>query len=202
MSAILSDSGSLVIDCELPLAQFTVEQYHQMIEVGAFEGMGRIELLEGYLVRKMTKNPPHCVALGLLDDILSSTIPASWHIANQASIDLDNSVPEPDLMIVAGGRRDYADRHPGPSDVALVVEVADTSLQQDRRKAIIYARNRVSVYWLVNLIDEQVEVFEHPEEAGQQSGYRKLRTFQRGDAFPCEVGGKSCPAVLVDDILP
>ncbi|MCA9073968.1 MAG: Uma2 family endonuclease [Planctomycetaceae bacterium] len=198
MSATILASGQLEVDSDFPSASFSVEEYLQMVQMGAFDDVGRIELLEGRLVRKMTKNPPHAVALGLLDDCLTDRIPDGWYVANQESIQLDDSVPEPDLMIVAGKRRDYLKQHPTPNDVALLVEVADTSLSKDRRKGLVYAKNSVQVYWIVNLVDEQVEVHQQPEG----TGYPKVTIYHRGDEVPCVIGESTCANILVDEILP
>ncbi len=198
MSTSIHEDHDLAVDAEFLPTRFTVGEYLNMVAVGAFDEIGRVELLEGHLVKKMTKKPPHAVATGLLADKLNDMIRGTWHISNQDPIQLDDSVPEPDLAVVAGTRREYGDRHPRPTDVALLVEIADSSLRKDRRKAVMYARNHVSVYWIVNLIDEQVEVYEQPED----SGYLSLTTYLRGDAVPCTIEGASLVPVPVDDILP
>ena len=87
-----------------------------------------VELLEGWIVKKMTKSPRHRLATRLLRDALQRHIPQGWDVDSQDPVTLSASEPEPDATIVRGGPRDYADRHPGAGDVALVAEVSDSSL--------------------------------------------------------------------------
>jgi len=111
--------------------RLSVAQYHEMIRAGILAEDDPVELLDGCLVQKIIKNPPHCLATGLVRDALEKALPEGWHVKSQDPITLAASEPEPDVTVVRGSRRDYADRHPGPADVALVVEVADTGLQRD-----------------------------------------------------------------------
>jgi len=184
------------------LARITVEQYHKMIEAGAFAHGDRIELLEGYLVEKMTKNPPHRFALGELDDILRNLVPQGWHVANQDSITLDNSEPEPDLAIIQGRRSDYKTGHPMPPDVGLVVEVAESSLVTDRLKAETYARNQIVEYWIVNLVDRCIEVHESPAADASGHHYINVSVYQPSDSVPFTLAGTTIGSIQVDDILP
>lgn len=148
---------------EFPVRRFTVEEYHRLIDDGFFADDERFELLEGWITPKMTRNPPHDVAIGLIQDQLQARLPAGWHLRVQMALTTIESEPEPDLLVVRGSRRDYLKRHPGPGDVALVIEVADSSLDRDRvLKARIYARAGIPHYWVVNLATSRVEVYSHP----------------------------------------
>ncbi|HEX8203864.1 MAG TPA: Uma2 family endonuclease, partial [Isosphaeraceae bacterium] len=121
--------------------RLSVEQYHEMARAGILTRDDRVELLEGWLVAKMTKHPPHVIATGLIHDALRGMAPAGWFVTQEGPVTTLDSEPEPDLALIRGTRRDYRDRHPGPQDVALVVEVADASLPRDRTlKKTIYAR--------------------------------------------------------------
>ena len=76
---------------------------------------------------------------------------------------MDDSEPEPDATVVSGTPRDYTYRHPVPTDISLIVEVADSSLQRDRQqKRRIYARNGIPIYWIVNVVDRVIEVHSSP----------------------------------------
>src|SRR5205823_6450881 len=97
-----------------------------------------------------------------------------WHVRQQVPITLDTSEPEPDCCVAAGNRRDFLAHHPGPADVALVVEVADTTLDSDRRvKRPLYAEARIAVYWIVNLEDGQLEVYGDPSGPAAQPDYAR-----------------------------
>ncbi len=146
-----------------PIWRLTVDQYHAMVQAGILQDGDRLELLEGLLVAKMTKNPPHRLATGLLQDALLGLLPANYHLNNQEPITLADSEPEPDLSIIIGQRVDYRDRHPDASVVALVIEVADRTLERDRSlKQRIYARAGIPVYWILNLRDRQLECYTQP----------------------------------------
>lgn len=108
--------------------RLTVEQYHRMISAGILTDDDPVELLEGWLVFKMPKNPQHRLATQLTREALTRLIPAGWFVDTQEPITTYDSEPEPDVMIVRGQPRDYANRHPVPAEIALVVEVADATL--------------------------------------------------------------------------
>ena len=135
----------------LPIARFSVEQYHRMIESGAFTEDDRLELIEGWVVQQMAKGPGHEYAVGQGEELLRARVPAGWHVRNQAPITLTSSEPEPDLTIVRGDRGAYRRRHPVASEVALVVEVSDTSLDTDRIKGKTYGSAGIAQYWIVDL---------------------------------------------------
>ena len=123
-----------------PVLRFSVAQYHEMIRTGIIQDDDPVELLEGWLVTKMNKNPPHVLATKLVANAFARLLPPGWHAATQDPITTDASEPEPDVSIVRGDPRDYADRHPEPADAAIVIEVADTTLARDRGiKRRIYA---------------------------------------------------------------
>src|SRR5207244_3112541 len=141
----------------------SVAQYHQMLAAGILNDGDPIELLEGWLVSQMTENPPHRLAAELVRVQLEGVVPSDWHVQSPHPVTTEDSEPEPDASVVRGKRRDYKSRHPAASDLGLMVEVADSSLELDRTtKQRIYARAKIPVYWIVNLIDRQVEVYTHP----------------------------------------
>lgn len=173
-----------------------------MISSGVFDGDEGIELLEGLLVRKMAKNPPHETATRLTDALLSASLPAGWHVRNQAALTFPDSEPEPDLAIVRGSVRDFAERHPTPADVAVVIEVADSSVLVDRRKGILYAREDIPIYWIVNLQDGVVEVHSEPDIRPGEGEYGVIRVYGRSETIPLTIAGQQIAEVPVVDLLP
>jgi Uma2 family endonuclease len=107
-------------------------------------------------------------------------------------------MPEPDRCVVRGTIRDYARRTPEPGDIALIVEVADSSLSDDRTQALLYAQSRIPVYWIVNLVDRQVEVYSNP----RPDGYALCDIYRSGHHVPVVVDGSIVGQIAVDDILP
>jgi hypothetical protein len=186
-----------------PIKRLSVAQYHAIIRAGVFDDDDPIELLEGWLVEKMPKKPPHSVATGLMSDAITPLLPAGWHIISQEPITTDDSEPEPDIGAVRGKRRDYVDSHPGPKDVGLIVEVADTTLARDRGvKKTIYARARMPIYWILNLVDRCVEVYTDPTGPAKKPDYRRPEIFGAKDSVPLGLDGKEIGRLKVKLLLP
>jgi Uma2 family endonuclease len=185
------------------IRRLTVEQYHAMIRAGFLTEDDRVELLDGWLVRKMPKSPSHRVATGLVREALERAVAPGWHIDSQEPITLADSEPEPDAMVVRGSVRDYVDRHPGPGDVALVVEVSDASLDHDRTvKRNLYARSGIVRYWIVNLPDRRLEVFSLPSRPAAQPNYRRVEHFSHADTVPLVLDDRDLGRIAVRDLLP
>ncbi|MGL4550068.1 MAG: Uma2 family endonuclease [Gemmataceae bacterium] len=183
--------------------RLSVPQFHAMIDAGVFGSEGRVELLEGLLVDRADMNTPHAIGQELAADELRARLPAGWHVRGEKPVTLPTSEPFPDVAVARGARRDYHPDHPTPADIALLVEVADSSLATDRGwKRRIYAEARVAVYWVVNLIDREVEVHTGPHGSGDAADYADARTYRHGDAVPLSVGGVDLPPVPVADLLP
>ncbi len=143
------------------LGRLTVDQYEAMVDSDVFTKQDNFVLINGYLVTKVTKKPPHVIASELVRDELIGLVPrARWRVMVEAPVRIpDFNEPEPDVSLARGTAKDYANRHPGPADLALVVEVAKSSLSEDRQMANIYGPAGIPVYWVVNLKDRQVEVY-------------------------------------------
>ncbi len=183
--------------------KFTVEEYHQLIEAGVLKSGEPFELLEGWIVRKMIRKPPDDTSLGLLDDALRASLPAGFRLRIQSAVTTMDSEPEPDVAVVRGDARTYVTRHPGAEDTLLLVEVADSTLNQDRNeKARIYARAGFPVYWIVNLVDSQVEVNADPTGPDPTPRYRLQQIYGTNDAVLLVIDGQTVAQVPVRDILP
>jgi Uma2 family endonuclease len=179
-----------------------VDQYHEMIRTGILTDDDPVELLEGGLVRKMPKNPPHRLATRLTYKALEGLVPAGWYVDAQEPVTLEDSEPEPDVMVVRGDPRHYRDRHPGPADLALVVEVADTTLERDRTsKKGVYARAAIPVYWILNLPDGRLEVYTDPSGPAGQPDYRQCQVYGPSDAVPVVIDGQLVGHLAVRDLL-
>lgn len=182
------------------LRRFTVEEYHRAIEADVFGADARVELLEGWIVCKMTHNPLHDSTVDRVQENLRDRISRDWRVRVQSAITTSDSEPEPDITIARGPATRYAKRHPGAKDIALIVEVADSSIDRDRNeKGPLYARAGISVYWIVNLGESVIEVFSKP---GRARRYGQLQRYRIGEAVPLIIGGKSLPAIPVKELLP
>jgi Uma2 family endonuclease len=150
--------------------RFTLEEYRQIRDSGILDDGPRFEFLDGWIVPKMTQGTQHAVIVHLIQKWLSGAVPDVWEVRVQSAVESAENEPEPDVTVVLGPATRYLDHHPTGSEIGLLIEVADSSLVKDRRKARIYADGGVPNYWLVNLIDRQVEVFRNPLPEGL--GYR------------------------------
>ena len=179
----------------------TVEQYHQMIDAGILSSEDRVELLDGCLVKKMPNNPEHVFPIVTFVELLPTLLPKGWHIRCQLPITLDASEPEPDIAVVRGTRREYTARHPYPEDIGLVIEVANESLQSDRkRKSMIYAEANIPEYWIVNVKAVAVEVYSKPTN-GKANRYRLAKTYKKVDAVPLVLDGKKITEIPVRELF-
>ncbi len=203
MSVLPSALANLVQLPPEPVRRLTVDEYHQMIRAGILKEDDPFELLEGWLVPKMTRNPPHDLALGLTEDEITPLLPAGWFRRGQSAVTTADSEPEPDIGIVRGPRRRFAQHHPGPEDMALVVEVADSSLQRDRTtKGRLYARAGIPVYWIVNIPDSQVEVYTGPTGPVDAPAYRQRQDYGLADSAPLVLDGQQVGQIPVRNLLP
>lgn len=185
------------------LKQFSVDSYQKMIETGILTKDDNVELLENWVVLKMSKGPPHEGTIDLITHALGNALPAGWRLRSQQTIALSDSQPEPDFTVVRGGVRDYLTRHPGPADIGLVVEVAHSSLLRDQRdKARIYARAGIPGYWIVNLIEGRIEVHTRPSGATASPTYTSVVNYHKGDNIPLVLDGNTIVMIPVADLLP
>ena len=181
--------------------RMSIEQYEAMVASGVFTSEDRFELIEGLLVAKMTKSPPHSVATlrahRHIDRLLTGK---GWHarIEQPIRIPSRSSEPEPDVAVARGDIDDYASKHPDAQDVALVVEVSDTTLQKDRRLATTYAAARIPTYWIINIADRQLEVFSSP----RRKAYVIHQTLLETEFVDVIIAGRILGRIAVADLLP
>jgi hypothetical protein len=186
-----------------PVFRLTVAQYHAMIDAAVLTPDDPVELLEGILVFKMPKKPAHRIALAKLQRAIEARLPPTLSLQLQEPITLADGEPEPDAAVIVGRAENYPDRHPGPADIRLVIEVADTTLARDRGiKLRSYARAGLTPYWIVALGEGTVEVYTDPYVDDDAPGYRSPRIFRRGEAVPLEFAGESLAPIAVTDLLP
>jgi Uma2 family endonuclease len=180
--------------------RITVDEYERIIAAGALEDPGRVELIDGYMVDKMGKNAEHGYATKQTLKAFESRLPAGWTWRKEEPVRIpDYDEPEPDVAIVRGSDADHEHRIPTAADVALLVEVSGSTLGQDRgKKCTAYARSNIPVYWIVNLVDRQVEVYSRCET----TGYKSRKDYLPGQQVPLTIGGRKLPPIAVDDLLP
>lgn len=173
-----------------------------MIESGVLTENDRVELIDGQIVPKMPHNPPHDGGILLVQTQLLSVVPVSHVLRIQSAITLATSEPEPDLVVAIGPPRRYVRYHPRAKDIALLIEVSDATLHYDQTtKQRIYARARIPVYWIVNLIDSCVEVYTLPH-GGRSPAYANRQDYSLNEAVPVLLEGREIARIPVRDLLP
>jgi Uma2 family endonuclease len=173
---ILTDLHDLpaqaVVESPTNLKYWTVQEYHQMSDLGILDPNQRTELIAGQIVLMTAKGTPHVLTVRLLATVLENLLTEqSVFVSTQDPIRLDNfSEPEPDLAIVKGTILNYAEQHPVPENIYLVIEVADSTLKQDCQvKDKLYARSSIAEYWVIDIKNRQVHIFRDPTSTGYTS---------------------------------
>lgn len=179
------------------LRRFTLNEYQHLIDLGLFHEDERLELLDGLLVEMSPINPRHAECIDKLSEVLHFLLYKKARIRVQSPIALEGraSQPQPDVTIAIRRPEGYADRHITAQEVLLLIEVADSSLHTDQTdKLEIYAAEGIKEYWIFNLVDSQVEVYQEPYlSATGEGGYKLKRTYASNDtvstqAFPeCQI---------------
>lgn len=191
---------------QVTLRRWTVEEYDRLIGAGVLQESERVQLLEGWIVHHMARNTPHETALQKTQKRLTAVLPAGWDLRQQMAIRLADSQPEPDCAVVAGDEDSYLASHPRAQDIALIVEVADSSLWLDRNwMARIYGRAAIPIYWIVSVPDRQVEVYTDPTgvtDPPDAAGYRTRRDCRDTDTVPVVIRGQVVAQLPVAGLLP
>jgi Uma2 family endonuclease len=166
-----------------------------MVEAGVFTKADRLELIEGMLVEKVTKSNEHRLAVQLAFHAIMAALPPGWHATKEDPIRLParQSEPEPDVAVVRGAIVDYAAGPPGPGAVALVIEVAASSLAADRALAATYLGGGIPEYWLVNLAARALEVY----RAGEP-----VQVLGETDSVDLVLDGQVVSRIAVAELLP
>lgn len=176
---------------------FTVDEYYRMGAAGIFAEDDRVELIDGEIIRISPISSRHAACVRRLDALLNRLVSNLAQVSAQNPIRVnDFSEPEPDIALLRPRADFYAQAHPTPADVLLVIEVADTSVEYDREiKGPLYARAGIAEMWLVDLPEDLIEIYTNP--AG--GSYQNVRRATRGESFAAQ----SFPDLTfnVDEIL-
>jgi Uma2 family endonuclease len=175
--------------------RFTVEEYYRMAQAGILREDDRVELIQGEIVEMTPIGPRHADCVDRLTSYVARVLGDRVRIRVQGPIRLGpHSELQPDLALLRP--RSYAQAHPGPGEVLLLVEVADTSLDYDRTvKLPLYARAGIPAVWLVDLSNELIELHRLPGP----EGFREVEQHRRGQLLSLE--GFPDFAPTVDDVL-
>ena len=164
---------SVVIDRR----RFTVEEYHQMTESGILTREDRVELINGEIISMSPINSPHAGCVKRINALFTRILREQVVVSVQDPLVVnDFSEPEPDVMLLKHRDDFYADAHPRPTDVYLLIEVADSSLPIDREvKLPLYAQAQIPEVWIINLAERTIEGYRSPSEGRYQETWVATR---------------------------
>jgi Uma2 family endonuclease len=174
-----------------------------MGETGIFAPDEHVELIQGEILYMAPQGSPHFTGTRAAEEAIRAAFGADFDIRPQGPLVLGpNSEPEPDIAVVPGSFRDYEDDH--PTSALLVVEVSESTLVYDQTtKASLYASAHIADYWIINLVEEIVEVYRSPKPdstAPFGTCYSQVTLHKRGDVVSPLFAPQA--SIRVEDLLP
>lgn len=181
----------------MAMTRYSVDDYEEMIRLGVLAENDRVELIRGEIVPKMLIGPRHAGSAKRLNRLFIHRLGDSAIVGSQDPVRLPDSEPEPDISLLRPRPDFYASGHPQPPDIFLIIEIADSSLTDDRNVMLpIYAEAGIGEYWIVNLVDDCLEVYRGPQPDGT---YREQRVLRRGEST--DIAALPGVVVAVDEVL-
>ncbi len=157
------------------IRRFSVAEYHKMGEVGIFSEDERVELIEGVIIEMAPIGSKHAGTVKELNWLFSNNLQRSEaRVGVQDPIILDDGTePQPDISILKPKDDTYTSAHPRPDDVLLIVEAADTTVEDDRAvKLPRYAAAGIPEVWIVNIPERKIEAYRIPRGEKEDAGYK------------------------------
>ena len=190
---------TIAIDDE-PVLPISVEMYQEMMRLGLLDETPDVYLWNGSLVERMPPKPPHSDAVKATCERLTPLVPDGFDIDRERpmALALRPSAPQPDVAIIRGRFRDFSPNLFPSTAVALIVEVSDATLAKDRRNVATYAAEGIPIYWIVNLVERQLEVYADLAEGE----YRSRIVLAQTDEVPVILDGREVGRLRVADLLP
>lgn len=184
--------------------RLTVRQFEKLIDAGVFPEGARVELLAGVLANKVTRHPPHDFVVNRLRTMLERLLSSRWLTREEKAVTLNRFWrPEPDIAVMRAPDDLYRKRAPTAKDLALLIEVSESSYATDRGlKWRGYAAAGVPCYWVVDLSKRVVEVYSNPAGRGEAARYRDSATYGPDAEVPVVIEGREIGGIAVKDILP
>ena len=179
--------------------RLTVDQYDLMVTNGILPETNRLELIEGRIVEKDWMTPLAACAAETCRELLDDIVPAGWYVrcGGPVRIPQRDSEPEPEVSVVRGKPGVYRQRHPGPGDIALVVEVVRCDVADDRAMAATYGGGGIPVYWIIDVAGSQLEVYANP----RGGAYSDPTIFGEGELVEVVIEGRVVGKIPVADLL-
>ncbi|MEM6770086.1 MAG: Uma2 family endonuclease [Bacteroidota bacterium] len=176
---------------------WTLERYQRALDANIFTEEDKIELLFGKIIELMPAGTPHEECVTLLADFFRYRFGKDYRYREEKAIELPDldSAPEPDFVVVVN--KSYGGSRPSVNDIHFIAEVASSSLEKDRTvKVALYAEANLAEYWIVNLVNRQIEV--HLQPAPEQRIYTSVNIYRETETFQSPFAGE----VVVAELLP
>jgi Uma2 family endonuclease len=181
----------------MAITKYSVDDYEEMIRLGVLTERDRVELIRGEIVPKMAIGPRHARCVKRFNSLLTQRAAGRAIVGIQDPVRLPDSEPEPDVSVLRPRADFYASGHPQPPDVFLIVEVSDSSRDDDRNiMRPLYAEARIQEFWIANLRDDCLEVYRDTQPDGT---YRDARILQRGQST--DIAALPGVVIAVDEVL-
>ena len=181
----------------MAITRYSVDDYEEMIRRGVLTENDRVELIRGEIQPRMAIGPKHGGCLKRFNRVLSQRASGRAIIGIQDPVRLPDSEPEPGVSVLRPRADFYASGHPQPPDIFLVVEISDSSLDDDRNiMKPLYAEAGIQEYWIANLRDDCLEVYRDPQPDGT---YREARILRRGQST--DIATLPGLVIAVDEVL-
>jgi len=160
---------------------FTVHDYHRMVAAGILSEDDRVELIRGEVLTMSPIGPPHNGAVLRASNGLFPIVGSRAIVGVQGAVCLDDwDEPQPDIFLLRPREDFYTTRHAGPSDILLIIEIADSSLDYDRTvKVSLYAETGVPEYWVADITNDRVWTYSETRD----KAYHSVRQFHRGESI-------------------
>jgi Uma2 family endonuclease len=160
----------LMMNIELVRQQFTVKQYHQMVDDGILHQSDRLELVLGEIINMSPIGTRHASCVRRISNLLAAKLGGRALIDVQNPFELDQtSELQPDILLLELRPDFYETSHPRPEDIFLLIEVADTTVKYDREiKIPLYSKANLIEVWLVDVNQKAIEVYREPTPTGYQ----------------------------------
>lgn len=178
---MIAEAVETTTQVELDRRRFSVAEYLRIVEAGLFGEDSRLELLWGEIVEMSPIHIAHTSTLSRLVWLLTNMLGKQVILGVQNPVQLgDKSLPQPDIAVLQFQDDFYREQYPGPDDILLLIEVADSSLKYDQRiKSKLYGAAGIADYWIINLPARQIEVYREP----RQDGYRTVTRYAPGESL-------------------
>mgnify|MGYP001803523011 CR=1 FL=1 len=173
-----------------------MERYHNAIEAGVLTEYDAVELIHGQLVKKIPISEDHAAVVEYFVEYFINPFGFKYRYRSENPVPiLKNSEPEPDFVIAK--KKKGKQNHPTPKEIYLIIEVANSTLQYDRKvKGPIYAGAGIPEYWIINLKARKIEV--HLSPVREDGVFDNVRSYGENEVFESPFAGQ----VIVRDLLP